>query len=147
MTTTASTVPALEVTRTFDAAPARVFDAWLSKSWGEWAGPSPVRGEVVLMEPRVGGRYRVVMHMPDGNTLTVGGTYREIVRHSKLVFTWKWEHETVETLVTLQFRAAGGKTVMHITHQGFEAQERRDSHGSGWSGTFDKLAAHLAKAA
>ena len=51
MTTTASTVPALEVTRTFDAAPARVFDAWLSKSWGEWAGPSPVRGEVVQAVP------------------------------------------------------------------------------------------------
>jgi uncharacterized protein YndB with AHSA1/START domain len=145
MSTALNNLPALEITRTFDAEPARVFDAWLSKSWGEWAGPSPVRGEVVLMEPRVGGHYRVVMHMPDGNSLTVGGTYREIVRHSKLVFTWKWEHESGDTLVTLRFHATGNKTVMQLTHEGLQTRERRESHSGGWNGTFDKLAAHLAK--
>ena len=66
----------LELTRHFDAPPERVFDAWLQKSWGEWAGPPGVKGEVTLLEPRVGGRYRIVMHVPDGSTLTVGGIYQ-----------------------------------------------------------------------
>ncbi len=143
MTTAAEAPTALEITRTFDAEPARVFDAWLSESWGAWAGPGPVRGEVVLMEARPGGRYRVAMHLPDGKTLTVGGIYREIVRPSKLVFTWKWEHEDADTLVTLNFRAVAGKTEMHMRHEGFTAEERRASHESGWAGTFDKLAAYL----
>ena len=143
--TATKTISALEITRTFDAAPARVFDAWLSKSWGEWAGPGPVRGEVVLMEPHVGGAFRVVMHMPDGETLTVGGTYHEILRPTKLVFSWKWEHEAAATLVTLTFLALGNRTEMKITHEGFLVKERRESHRDGWSGTFDKLAIHLAK--
>ena len=48
----------LEMTRHFDAPPERVFDAWLQKSWGDWAGPPGVKGEVTLLEPRVGGRYQ-----------------------------------------------------------------------------------------
>jgi uncharacterized protein YndB with AHSA1/START domain len=35
----------LELTRHFDAPPEQVFDAWLSKSWGDWAGPAGVKGE------------------------------------------------------------------------------------------------------
>ena len=146
MTTITETLPALEITRTFDVEPGRVFDAWLSEAWGAWAGPGPVRGDVVQMEAKVGGRYRVAMHLPDGKTLVVGGVYREIVRPVKLVFTWKWEHEDVETLVTLLFRAVGSKTEMFMRHEGFSAEERRASHASGWSGTFDKLAAFLAMA-
>ena len=89
MTTITETLPALEITRTFDVEPGRVFDAWLSEAWGAWAGPGPVRGDVVQMEAKVGGRYRVAMHLPDGKTLVVGGVYREIVRPVKLVFTSK----------------------------------------------------------
>src|SRR6185436_3036773 len=107
MTTTFDS-PVIEIVRTFDAPIERVFDAWLSKSWGNWAGPEGMRGEVTVMEPHVGGRYQMKMHAPDGITvLTVGGTYKEITRPSKLVMSWKWEHENTETLVTLCFRAVG----------------------------------------
>ena len=41
----------LELKRHFDAPPQQVFDAWLSRSWGEWAGPPGVRGEVLTLEP------------------------------------------------------------------------------------------------
>jgi uncharacterized protein YndB with AHSA1/START domain len=83
---------ALEMTRYIDASPERVFDAWLSKSWGEWAGPPGVEGEVTVMEPHVGGRYCVVMNRLSGGPLTVGGTCREIMRPSKIAMSWKWEH-------------------------------------------------------
>jgi uncharacterized protein YndB with AHSA1/START domain len=75
----------LSLTRHIDAPPEQVFDAWLQKSWGEWAGPPGVRGEVIQLEPRVGGSYRIVMHSPDRPDLTVSGIYREIVRPSKFV--------------------------------------------------------------
>ena len=145
--TAAATKPIeLQMTRTFDAPVERVFDAWLSKSWGDWAGPPGVKGEVTLMEPHVGGRYQVVMHREEGGSLTVGGTYREIVRPSKIVMSWKWDNEPVDTLVTLNFRSLGGKTELHLKHEGFSAEARRDGHQSGWSGTLDRLVQHLAKA-
>lgn len=135
----------LDLTRHIDAPPERVFDAWLQKSWGEWAGPPGVRGEVTMMEPKVGGRYRVVMHLPNGTTLAVGGTYRVIDRPHKLAMSWKWEHEDVDTLITLTFRAKGGGTELALHHEGFASAERRDSHNNGWTGTLAKLAEHLAK--
>jgi uncharacterized protein YndB with AHSA1/START domain len=135
---------ALELSRRFEATPERVFDAWLDKSWGEWVGPPGVHGEVVQLVPKVGGRYRVVMHLPSGDTLTVGGVYKEISRPNRLVMSWKWEHEEQDTLITLTFRADGKGTVLTIHHQGFAAPERRDSHNNGWTGTLDKLEKFLA---
>jgi uncharacterized protein YndB with AHSA1/START domain len=134
---------ALTMTRHVDAPPERVFDAWLQKSWGEWVGPPGVRGEVTQLEPRVGGRFRIVMHTPDGKELPVGGVYREIARPSKLVMTWRWEHEEQETLLSLSFAAAGSGTEVTLHHENFAAPERRDSHQNGWTGTFDKLQAFL----
>jgi uncharacterized protein YndB with AHSA1/START domain len=135
----------LTMTRIFDAPVERVFDAWLSKSWGEWAGPPGVHGEVTVMEPRVGGRYQVEMHRAEGEPLKVGGTYREIVRPSRIVMSWKWEHEDADTLVTLDFRAIGSKTELRLNHTGFATVERRDSHTNGWTGTLEKLAQQLAR--
>lgn len=139
-----ATAPVLEITRLFDAAPERVFDAWLSKEWGDWVGPPGIKGEVTMLEPRVGGRYQIIMHRPDGGTLTVWGTYREIARPTKIVLSWKWEHEEADTIVTLTFRPVGGKTELTLHHTGFSNVERRDSHQQGWNGTLDKLAAYLA---
>jgi glutathione S-transferase len=133
----------LEITRIIDAAPERVFDAWLQKSWGEWAGPPGVKGEVIQLEPKVGGRYQIVMHRPDGGTLTVGGIYKEITRPTRLVMSWKWQHEDVDTLITLSFRPKGKGTEIQIRHEGFANAERRDGHNAGWNGTLDKLGTFL----
>ena len=141
------TALSLEITRRFEAPPERVFDAWLNTSWGEWIGPRAVKGEVELLEPRVGGRYRIVMHRPDDKPLTVEGVYRTIERPTKLAFTWTWVHEERETLVTLTFRPDGKGTAMTIHHEGFSTTDRRDGHNNGWNGTFDKLADYLAKGA
>ena len=135
----------LELTRHFDAPPEAVFDAWLEKDWGDWVGPRDIRGEVTLLEPRVGGRYRIVMHRPDGGAVAVSGIYRQIARPSKIAMSWKWEHEDMDTLLTLTFRAKGGGTELTLRHEGFANTERRDSHNNGWTGTLEKLAAYLSK--
>ena len=134
----------LEMTRYMEASPEAVFDAWLNKSWGEWAGPPGIKGEVTLMEPHVGGRYRIIMHTPSGGTLTVGGVYREVTRPSRLVMSWKWEHEDIDTVITLTFKAKGKGTEIHLRHEGFASAERRDGHNLGWNGTLDKLERYLA---
>jgi uncharacterized protein YndB with AHSA1/START domain len=143
MTTILADHAVLELTRHFDAPPERVFDAWLSKSWGDWAGPEGVKGEVTLIEPKVGGRYRLVMRKPDGSVLAVGGVYREIARPSKLMMTWKWEHGVDETLITLTFRASAKGTDFTMRHEGFTTAGDRDAHGVGWNGTLDKLARYV----
>jgi uncharacterized protein YndB with AHSA1/START domain len=82
----------LEITRVFDAPPARVFDAWLNREeWQAWIGPEGVNCEVPLLEPRVGGRYRIAMHLSDGRVIPVAGVFKIIDAPRTLAFTWGWE--------------------------------------------------------
>ena len=135
----------LEMKQVFDAPPEAVFGAWLdAQQLARWIGPRGVQAEAQLLEPRVGGRYRILMHTPDGANPVVEGVYRELERPSRLVFTWVWQHDKQETLVTLSFRAHGKKTEMTLLHQRFANAERRDSHQHGWGGSFERLAQLLA---
>ena len=144
---TTDTALSLTITRHFAASPGQVFDAWLTETWSKWIGPRDIRSEVTLHEPKVGGRYRILMHRPDGVKMAVSGIYRTIERPSKLVFTWKWDDGASETLVTLTFRAAGKGTDMTLLHEGFPDADRRDRHVDGWNNTLGKLVELLAKGA
>jgi uncharacterized protein YndB with AHSA1/START domain len=70
------------------AAPAEdLFDAWLdAQSLGSWFRPcgGETRAET---DPRVGGTFRIVM-VDDESSIVHTGTYREIDRPRRLVFTW-----------------------------------------------------------
>ena len=135
----------LTMTRRFDAPPPRVFEAWLDpEQVAQWMGPRGVRARVSQLDARVGGSYAITMLMSDGKAVEVGGSYREITRHTRLVFTWKWQHDMQDTLVTLTFRPVGKATDMTIEHSGFTSAETRDNHNQGWAGCFDKLAELLA---
>lgn len=132
----------LIITRMFDAAPERVFDAWMErKQWESWIGPEGVTCEVPLMEPKVGGHYRLIMKIPDAQPIHVIGTYRTIERPSKIVFTWGPEDNPASvTTVTLTFRDAGnGKTELTLRHEGLQTADNRDAHGKGWNSALNKL--------
>ena len=136
---------ALEMTRTFNAPPARVFACFTSKEeWSAWAGPRDAPGEITLLEPHVGGRFRMVIHRPDGMELAAGGVFQVLEEPSRLAFTWKWEHGQDTTLITIFLRDVGGKTEMHFRHEGFTTEDERDRHNGGWTGTFEKLDGFLA---
>ena len=61
-----------------EAPPARVFDAWLTgEEWQAWIGPEGAHCEVPLFEPRVGGRYRMIMRMSGGRVIPVAGVSRD----------------------------------------------------------------------
>ncbi|MGB7045216.1 MAG: SRPBCC domain-containing protein [Methylocella sp.] len=144
----AESILSLEISRRVDAPLERVFDAWLSKKWGDWLPPRGARCEVTLIEPRVGGRYQVSMTMPDGGTVEISGVYRELARPDKLVFTWLGRYNSQEMLITLTFLPDGTGTQMKMRQDGFTDAQLRDGYNSGWTGengSFDKLDAFLAK--
>jgi len=134
----------LSLTRSFDADPETLFDAWLDESWGDWLGPEGVVCLSCEADPRVGGTWRVHSRMPDGSEVLMTGIYREISRPSRLVFTWHGCLSGPEpTTVTLTFKPKGVGTEMTLTHEGFPNQEQRDRHNGGWSATFERLARYL----
>jgi uncharacterized protein YndB with AHSA1/START domain len=136
----------LQITRIFDAPPARVFDAWLiGEEWQAWIGPEGVHCEVPLFEPRIGGRYRMIMRMSDGRVIPVAGVFKIIEAPRSFAFTWGWEgDEERQSLITITLNDMGGKTELTLRQEGLGTVENRDAHGMGWNSALDKLVGHLA---
>jgi uncharacterized protein YndB with AHSA1/START domain len=135
----------LVLTRILDAQPARVFDAWLNREeWQAWIGPEGVRCEVPLLEPRVGGRYRVLMHLLGGQTIHVSGVFKIIDRPHTLAMTWGMEGDpSRQSLLTITFKKLGQSTELTLRQEGLGSVSNRDDHGKGWSSALDKLIAYL----
>jgi uncharacterized protein YndB with AHSA1/START domain len=97
---------------------------------------------------RVGGPYRMHMREPTGKEHRVFGTYREIVRPRRLVYTWSWETdpEVVDSVVTVEFHDRRGSTEVVLRHEGLPSKDKRDHHEVGWASCLQKLEAALATA-
>jgi uncharacterized protein YndB with AHSA1/START domain len=120
-----STNDAVEVhlVRLFNAAPERVFDAWLTpRTLGRWMfGHRP--GETVLgldVDARVGGRFSLRVDRGDGPINHVG-CYLALDRPPLLEFSWGIEGEpddnAVPSVVRLAFVPAGDGCELTLTHR------------------------------
>jgi uncharacterized protein YndB with AHSA1/START domain len=136
---------ALRLERNFNAPAQLLFDAWLSaetlRRW--WPAGSDWDTPVAEVDPRVGGRLRLVMRNPDGEEFGGTGEYLEIDPPSRLVFTWTWDgHEGHQgtQLVEVEFEERDdGTTTVVLTNRGLEDEESKRSHREGWEASFDNL--------
>ncbi|WP_421997582.1 SRPBCC family protein [Reyranella sp.] len=149
----ASAVPddrTLEMVRTFDAPPERVFAAWTDPvQLLDWFGPPGMRNTHCRLDLRVGGGWELTAE-GRGTTRALSGRYLAIDPPRLLAFTWAWheagsldtprEHETV---VTLAFRSVGHRTEMTLTQTRFRDADGAARHRWGWTGTFERLDAFL----
>jgi uncharacterized protein YndB with AHSA1/START domain len=138
--------PSLTLQRRINTSPARIYSAWTEPSQiVKWMHPGNTDVIYVEMDVRVGGRFRLIMRAPDGEEHDVSGTFREVVRDEKLVYTWAW-HSTPEreSLVTLALRRDGELTLLTLKHEQFFDETARDNHEGGWNQALDGLERHFA---
>jgi uncharacterized protein YndB with AHSA1/START domain len=138
----------LTITRVFDAPRSLVFKVWTQpEHFSRWLGPKDFTAISCHMNVQVGGMYRACIRSPEGNDHWMQGIYREVIEPERLVFTFAWEDENSrpkhETLVTVTFEEQDNKTLMRFQQAIFESTESRDSHNTGWSECFDRLATYL----
>ena len=118
------------------AAPAvTLFDAWLdARSLSSWLRPDGIQETRAETDPRVGGAFRIVM-VADESDVVHTGTYREITRPHRLVFTWSSPATQFrETLVTVTFRpSSSDSTVVEIHQVGLPDEAAQIAHHKGWS--------------
>jgi uncharacterized protein YndB with AHSA1/START domain len=113
-----------------------------------WLGG--VRTTVVTAEVdyRVGGGYRYVFRLPDGNEFTFTGVYREI-SDERVVHSEKLDDNPAESVVTNTLTEADGKTTVHmvISFDSAEVREMVFSTGmaDGAGESYDKLDELLAQ--
>lgn len=134
----------LIVKRTFHARREDLFRAWTDPLLiEEWFCPGETyESPFAEADVQVGGTYRIGMKPKAKDIVHVArGTYREILRPERLVFTWSWEGEeqSTETLVTVHFRDLGSSTEVTLKHELFPDSATRDRHSEGWNGCLSNL--------
>jgi uncharacterized protein YndB with AHSA1/START domain len=141
------TLAPLRIVRVLSASAEEVFDAWIDpESLAVWMCPGSVQRSVVEVDPRVGGRFRIVMQGPDCD-LEHTGEYLVLDRPHRLVFTWiSGATEGRSTTVSVELLPRGpGRTELTLTHEGLRDEATAAKHRSGWGDILDKLGAALGK--
>ena len=111
----------VRVTRRFRASAERVFDAWLSPELiGQWMFGPRLRDEEVLriaIDGRVGGSFSFLVRR-QGQELDHVGTYREIDRPRRLVFTWGIAGSSAdESVVIIEITPLETGSELTLTHE------------------------------
>lgn len=124
----AETVDAVEVETRIAASPETVFDFFVDPDkMIQWMGRS------VELDPRPGGGFRCDIN----DDAVASGSYVEVDRPSRVVFTWGWNGEdsvtppgssTVEVLLAPD----GDGTHLRLIHHDLPGAESAEKHGHGW---------------
>ncbi|HYL22197.1 MAG TPA: SRPBCC domain-containing protein [Gemmatimonadales bacterium] len=134
---------ALVVRRVLAVPREQVFAAWLDPaSLAQWMRPGTVAAATVEVDPRVGGKFRIVMVHGERSD-EHRGEYLAIEPPSLLSFTWVSVHtDQRPTVVTIEFRERGKGTELILTHRRLPAT-KVDAHRKGWTDIVRKLEATL----
>ena len=127
----------LSITRTFDAPVDIVFGIWADREHMiKWWGPKDFVTNSLELDFRVGGAYRACIVHKDRESW-MSGRFVEIETNRRIVFTFAWEGDADsignETLITITFSEADGKTTQTFHQTPFRDADRRDSHVRGWT--------------
>ncbi len=136
--------PDLHMVRVFDAPKRLVFEAWSKPEYvSRWFTPKPLTTPSCEIDFRTGGKFRLVMRMPDGIEFPMDATYTDVTPEERIAFS-ATIHGGIEVETTVTFTEHDGKTTLAV-HQTY-SKEGDPTRGAkqGWTQTLDQLAAHLA---
>jgi uncharacterized protein YndB with AHSA1/START domain len=140
-----ATGPIVQLRRRVKARAEDIFDLWTKPDLMVlWMSPFP--GTVACKatcDLRPGGAFSLVMASQESRR-EVSGTYVEIDRPRKLVFTWIGPlTNNANTLVTVELHPRGDETDLVLTHERLPTPAIVEGHTRGWGHILD----HLAEAA
>jgi uncharacterized protein YndB with AHSA1/START domain len=159
---------AFVIARSFKAPLELVWKAWTERERLEkWFGPRDMTIPRSSLDPRPGGLFHYCLRNPDGKEMWGKWVFRDITPRERLVFLASFSDEQggvtrhplaanwpQEMLSTVTFSESHGLTTVMVHWLPHEATEQEReafrsafaSMNQGWTGTFDKLEAYLAKA-
>jgi uncharacterized protein YndB with AHSA1/START domain len=140
--------PIVQIRRRVSAGAEEIFDLWTKPDlMVRWM--SPFAGAVdckASCDLRPGGAFSLVMSSAEASR-EVTGTYVQIDRPRKLVFTWTGPlTNNVNTLVTLELIPRGDdETDLVLTHERLPNAAIVEGHTRGWGHILDHLAETVAE--
>lgn len=134
---------ALRLTRVINADRDTVFKAFTEpEQLTQWFAPEGMTVGVAKVDLRVGGAFHIRMDSAEGKHHNAKGVYKEIDSPAKLSFTWRWQesdHDTGETLITVELKDKGGSTEVVFIHELFPDAKAAEDHTKGWTSALNRL--------
>ena len=135
------------VTHTFAASAERVFDAWLDPAMIRiWMFGPPLRDEEVLRvttDPKVGGTFSFLVRR-QGTDVDHVGTYFEIDRPRRLVFSWGMVQDAASSRVIVEVSPNASGCDLTLTHEMDPAwADFKDRAAESWRKMLAALATRL----
>jgi uncharacterized protein YndB with AHSA1/START domain len=110
------------IERTYEATPARVFQAWAEPAAkASWFGPPNLPHESREFDFQVGGRERFEVGGPDGDIYIFDSRYADIVDEQRIVYAYdmyRGQARISVSLATIEFQSSGTGTKLIFTEQG-----------------------------
>ena len=142
-----ATGPIVQIRRRVKARAEQIFDLWTKPDlMVRWMSPFPGAVDCkASCDLRPGGAFSLVM-LSRESSREVSGTYVEIDRPRKLVFTWIGPlTNNVNTLVTVELNPDGDETDLVLTHERLPTPAIVEGHTRGWENILGHLADAVSK--
>jgi uncharacterized protein YndB with AHSA1/START domain len=142
-----TTGPTMQIRRRVRATAEQIFDLWTKPDlMVRWMSPYPGAVDCkASCDVRPGGAFSLVMSSEESSR-EVSGTYVEVDRPRKLVFTWIGPlTNNAKTLVTVELHPRGDETDLVLTHERLPTPAIVEGHTRGWRNILDHLADTVSK--
>ncbi|MBG6234491.1 uncharacterized protein YndB with AHSA1/START domain/biotin operon repressor [Pedobacter sp. CAN_A7] len=150
----------LLITHLFDAPIELVFNAWTDpEQLKHWYAPDGCSIEFKAIEVKVGGEFHSCIHDPVHGDCWIKGTYQEVTKNEKLVFSMELSNEQgiavsandagksedwPEALITtVTFSPVGDQTKITLHQTVAETEARKTGAYQSWFSMFDRLSTIL----
>jgi uncharacterized protein YndB with AHSA1/START domain len=137
----------VQIRRRVSATAEQIFDLWTKPDlMVRWMSPYPGAVDCkASCDLRPGGHFSLVMSSAESNR-EVSGTYVQVDRPHKLVFTWTGPlTNNVNTLVTVELIPLGDETDLVLTHERLPTSAIVEGHTKGWGHILEHLADMVSK--
>ena len=130
--------------RVLRAPPERVYRAFLdADAKAKWLPPNGFTGKVHHIDARVGGTYKMSFtNFTTGDSHAFGGTYTELVPHSRICYTDKFDDPNLpgEMQVTVELKKVSVGTELNIVQAGIPDMIPTEACCLGWQESLALLA-------
>jgi uncharacterized protein YndB with AHSA1/START domain len=135
---------AVRLHRVLAARPEKVYRAFLeADALAKWLSPNGFTCTVHLLEPKVGGTFRMSFkNFTTANSHSFGGTYLELVPHARIRYTDSFDDPGLPGVmhVTIALKAVPVGTEIDIEQTGVPAAIPVDACYLGWQQSLAQLA-------
>lgn len=130
--------------RVLRAPPERVYRAFLdADAKAKWLPPNGFTGKVHHIDARIGGTYKMSFtNFTTGDSHAFGGTYTELVPHSRICYTDKFDDPNLpgEMQVTVELKQVSVGTELNIVQAGIPDMIPTEACCLGWQESLALLA-------